>query len=49
MNKNFEIDKQTLNDLNILGKYKNNSIYSLFAIRLLMAANCCWNKCLIIR
>lgn len=30
MNKNFEIDKQTLNDLNILGKYKNNSIYSLF-------------------
>lgn len=30
MNKNFEIDKQTLDDLNILGKYKNNSIYSLF-------------------
>lgn len=26
----FETDKQTLNDLNILGKYKNNSIYSLF-------------------
>ena len=26
----FETDKQTLDDLNILGKYKNNSIYSLF-------------------
>lgn len=30
MNKNFEIDKQTLDDLNIPGKYKSNSIYSLF-------------------
>lgn len=27
----FETDKQTLDDLNILGKYKNNSIYSLFS------------------
>lgn len=26
----FETDKQTLDDLNILGKYKNNSVYSLF-------------------
>ena len=26
----FETDQQTLNDLNILGKYKANSIYSLF-------------------
>lgn len=26
----FETDQQTLNDLNILGKYKPNSIYSLF-------------------
>ena len=26
----FETDKQTLDDLNILGKYKNNSIYSIF-------------------
>ena len=26
----FEIDKQTLEDLNILGKYRNNSIFSLF-------------------
>ena len=27
----FETDKQTLEDLNILGKYKNNSIYSIFS------------------
>ena len=27
---NFETDQQTLNDLNILGKYKPNSVYSLF-------------------
>jgi len=27
----FETDKQTLDDLNILGKYKNNSVYSLFS------------------
>ena len=27
----FETDQQTLNDLNILGKYKPNSIYSLFS------------------
>jgi putative mismatch repair-like protein len=27
----FETDKQTLDDLNILGKYKNNSIYGLFS------------------
>lgn len=26
----FETDKQTLDDLNILGRYKNNSIYSIF-------------------
>ncbi len=26
----FETDKQTLEDLNILGRYKNNSIYSIF-------------------
>ena len=26
----FEIDKQTLEDLNLLGKYKSNSIFSLF-------------------
>lgn len=26
----FVIDKQTLEDLNLLGKYKNNSIFSLF-------------------
>lgn len=26
----FETDKQTLEDLNLLGKYKNNSIYSLY-------------------
>ena len=26
----FETDKQTLDDLNILGKYKNSSVYSLF-------------------
>ncbi len=26
----FEIDKQTLEDLNLLGKYRNNSIFSLF-------------------
>lgn len=25
----FETDKQTLDDLNLLGKYKNNSVYSL--------------------
>lgn len=30
MSKIFETDKQTLDDLNILGKYKSNSIYSLF-------------------
>ncbi|MFR7875585.1 MAG: hypothetical protein ACLU4J_03795 [Butyricimonas paravirosa] len=27
----FETDKQTLEDLNILGKFKNNSIYSIFS------------------
>lgn len=27
---NFTSDKQTLDDLNLLGKYKNNSIYDLF-------------------
>ena len=27
----FETDKQTLDDLNILGKYKNSSVYSLFS------------------
>ena len=27
----FETDKQTLDDLNILGKYKTNSIFSLFS------------------
>lgn len=27
----FETDRQTLDDLNILGKYKNNSVYSLFS------------------
>lgn len=27
----FETDKQTLDDLNILGKYKNHSVYSLFS------------------
>ena len=26
----FETDKQTLDDLNLLGKYKNNSVYSLY-------------------
>ena len=26
----FETDKQTLDDLNLLGKYKNNSVYSMF-------------------
>ncbi|MBO9632977.1 MAG: hypothetical protein J7578_07635, partial [Chitinophagaceae bacterium] len=26
----FMADKQTLEDLNILGKYKNNSLYSIF-------------------
>lgn len=26
----FETDKQTLEDLNILGRYKNNSVYSIF-------------------
>ena len=26
----FITDKQTLEDLNLLGKYKNNSIFSLF-------------------
>ena len=26
----FETDKQTLDDLNILGKYSNNSVYSLY-------------------
>ena len=26
----FETDKQTLDDLNILGKYKNDSVYSIF-------------------
>ena len=26
----FETDKQTLDDLNILGKYSSNSVYSLF-------------------
>lgn len=30
MSKNLETDKQTMEDLNILGKYKSNSIYSLF-------------------
>jgi len=30
MSRKFNIDKQTLEDLNLLGKYKNNSIYSLF-------------------
>ena len=30
MSKNLETDKQTMDDLNILGKYKRNSIYSLF-------------------
>jgi len=30
MDKKFVIDKQTLEDLNLLGKYKSNSIYSLF-------------------
>jgi DNA mismatch repair protein MutS len=29
-NQKFVIDKQTLEDLNLLGKYKNNSIFSLF-------------------
>lgn len=29
MNKNFEADKQTLEDLNILGKYKPHSIFSI--------------------
>lgn len=28
--KNFQIDRQTLEDLNLLGKYKSNSIFSLF-------------------
>ena len=27
---NFQIDRQTLEDLNLLGKYKSNSIFSLF-------------------
>ena len=26
----FETDKQTLDDLNILGKYSNNTVYSLY-------------------
>src|SRR5690606_5022871 len=30
MSKPFVTDKQTLDDLNILGKFKNNSIFSLF-------------------
>lgn len=29
MNKNFEADKQTLEDLNILGKYKPHSVFSI--------------------
>ncbi|MCK9628597.1 MAG: hypothetical protein M0R37_08420 [Bacteroidales bacterium] len=28
--KKFQIDRQTLDDLNLLGKYKSNSIFSLF-------------------
>ena len=28
----FETDKQTLDDLNLLGKYKNNSVYSMFVV-----------------
>lgn len=28
---NFETDKQTLDDLNILGKYSGNSVYSLYS------------------
>ena len=27
----FTVDKQTLDDLNLLGKYRSNSIYNVFS------------------
>lgn len=42
----FETDKQTLDDLNILGKYKNDSVYSIFGGIVTRGENVCWRICL---
>ena len=45
----FETDKQTLDDLNLLGKYKNNSVYSLYVGTITREVNEKWRICSCIR
>lgn len=44
----FIIDRQTINDLNIFGKVRGNSVYGVFNSTRTEEAHNCWKRCSII-